>query len=93
MKNRRSHLNNKGKRRNTILSSEDGLLLASAKIASSKAVRSSIALGITIKVIRGHEIIAISPDRSTKVLRKISKSTLDISSLKKGMILERKKNV
>jgi len=77
-------------RRNTILSSEDGVLLASAKIASSKAVRSSIALGITIKVIRGHEIIAISPDKSIKVLRKISKPTIDISSLKKGMILERK---
>jgi hypothetical protein len=65
------------------------VLLASAKIASSKAVRSSMALGITFKVIRGYEIIAISPDKSVKVLRKISKPTIDISSLRKGMILER----
>ena len=90
MKNWRRYIKDRDSRRNTFLSSEDGLLLASAKIASSKAVRSSIALGITIKVIRGHEIIAINPDNSIKVLRKISKPTLDISSLRKGMILERK---
>lgn len=71
-------------------SKEDGLLLDSAKIASSKAIRSSIALGLTIKVIRDHQIIAINPNRSTKVLRNISKPTIDISSLRKGMILERK---
>lgn len=89
MKNLRRHIKNLD-RRNAISSSEDRILLASARVASSKAVRSSAALGITIKVIRDHEIIAINPDKSTKVLRKISKPTIDISSLKKGMILERK---
>ena len=83
MKNKRRHLNNK---RNNILSSEDSILLASAKIASSKAVRSSTALGITIKVIKDHEIVAINPDKSIKILRKIPKPTIDITSLRKGMI-------
>ena len=90
MKNLRRHIKDRNNRRNIILSSEDGVLLASARIASSKAVRSSIALGITIKVIRDHKIIAINPDKSIKVIRKISKPTIDISSLRKGMILERK---
>lgn len=95
MNNWKKHIkarDQRGRRKTSLstLSSEDGLLLASAKIASSKAVRSSMALGITIKVIRDHEIVAISPDKSTKVLRKISGPTIDISSLKKGMILERK---
>ncbi|MFB9076146.1 hypothetical protein ACFFWB_01785 [Flavobacterium procerum] len=71
-------------------SREDNALLDSAKIASSKAVRSSMALGITIKVIRDHEIIAVNPDRSIKVIRKIAKTSIDVSSLRKGMILERK---
>lgn len=91
MKNRRKHIKGGSKRRNTAFSSkEEGILLDSAKIASSKAVRSSIALGLTIKVIRDHQIIAINPDRSIKVLRNISKPTIDISSLRKGMVLERK---
>ncbi|WP_281336109.1 hypothetical protein [Flavobacterium eburneipallidum] len=91
MKNKRKHIKVGIKRRSTFFSSkEDAILLDSAKIASSKAVRSSIALGLTIKVIRNHQIIAINPDRSTKVLRNISKPTIDISSLRKGMILERK---
>lgn len=91
MKNKRKHIKAGIKRRSTVFSSkEDSILLDSAKIASSKAVRSSIALGLTIKVIRNHQIIAINPDRSTKVIRNISKPTIDISSLRKGMILERK---
>lgn len=91
MKNKRKHIKVGSKRKSTVFSSkEDGILLDSAKIASSKAVRSSIALGLTIKVIRDHQIIAINPDRTIKVLRNISKPTIDISSLKKGMILERK---
>ena len=71
-------------------SKEDSALLTSAKVASSKAIRSSRALGITIKIIRNQELIEISPDKSEKVLRKISKSSVDLSDLKKGMILERK---
>ena len=77
-------------KKNAFLFSEDGILLDSAKIASSKAVRSAIALGMTIKVIRGRKIMALYPDQSTKVLRELVKSSLDLSSLKKGMILERK---
>ncbi|MBK8342209.1 MAG: hypothetical protein IPL12_02120 [Bacteroidetes bacterium] len=59
-----------GKRRNEALrksflnSNEDALLLDSARSASSKAIRSSKALGITIKVIRGNKIIAISKERN-----------------------------
>ncbi|MNF78927.1 hypothetical protein D3C85_114220 [compost metagenome] len=91
MKNRRRHIGTNNKRRKVILSSkEDSVLLDSAKIASSKAIRSSMALGITIKVIRDHEIIAVNPDRSIRFIRKISKPLIDISSLRKGMILERK---
>ena len=91
MKNFSKHIKVRNNRKNiNSYSNEDRLLLDSAKIASSKAVRSSIALGITFKIIRGHEIMSISPDKSIKVVRKISKSTIDISSLSKGMILERK---
>jgi hypothetical protein len=91
MKNRRRHIGAHSKRRKTMISSkEESVLLDSAKIASSKAVRSSMALGLTIKVIRDHEIIAVNPDRSIKVIRKISKPSIDISALKKGMILEKK---
>ena len=71
-------------------SKEDSVLLDSAKIASSKAIRSSMALGLTIKVIRDHEIIAVNPDRSVRVIRKISKPLIDVSALRKGMVLERK---
>ena len=92
MKKIRKHIvaNNNSRRKVFLSSKEDTVLLDSAKIASSKAVRSSIALGITFKVIRNHEIIAINPDKTIKVIRKILKPTIDISSLKKGMILERK---
>jgi len=91
MKNKRRHIGAYSKRRKTMLSSkEDSVLLDSAKIASSKAIRSSIALGLTIKVIRDHEIIAVNPDRSVRVIRKISKPLIDVSALRKGMVLERK---
>jgi len=92
MKKIRKHIgaNNNSRRKVFLSSKEDTVLLDSAKIASSKAVRSSIALGITFQVIRDHEVIAINPDKTIKVIRKISKPTIDISSLKKGMILERK---
>lgn len=69
---------------------EDALIVESAKIASSKAIRSSTAMGITIKVIKDNKIIEINPDKSVKVIRTISKPQLDTSSLKKGMVLERK---
>ena len=91
MKTKRKILKN---RKNRIIalssSTEDKALLESAKIASSKAVRSSTAMGITIKIIKNNKIIAISPDQSVKILRTISKSKIDTSGLKKGMFLERK---
>lgn len=90
MKNKKWQVENSNNRKKYVISTEDKVLLASAKIAASKAVRSSLALGITIKVIRDNEIIAISPDKTIKKIRKLSKSVIDISSLKKGMILERK---
>ncbi|MHC5354801.1 hypothetical protein ACYSNX_11640 [Myroides sp. LJL115] len=71
-------------------SSEDSLLISSATEASSKAVRSSRALGLSIKVIRNHNIITINPDKTTSVIRKIAKPTIDMSTLKKGMVLEKK---
>lgn len=75
---------------NTWFTKEDGVLLASARVASSKAVRSSRALGITIKIIRNQELIEVRPDKSEKVIRKIAKPNVDLSKLKKGMVLERK---
>lgn len=68
---------------------EESALLQSAKIASSKAVRSSIAMGITIKIIRNNHIIAINPDKTQKIIRTIKKHKANTDSLKKGMVLER----
>lgn len=71
--------------------SEEDVLLDACKIASSKAIRSSKALGLTIKVIRNSNIISISPDNTEEIIGTIPKTDIDISSLKKGMILERNK--
>ncbi len=91
LKKRRRHAGANDKRRKTMLSfTEEHFLLDSVKIVSSKAVRISMALGITIKVIRDRKIIAVNPDRSIEVLRKIPKPSIDLSALRKGMILERK---
>jgi len=70
--------------------SEDNILLGSAKTASSKAIRSSKALGLSFKIIKGDKIISVHADKSEKVEREISKSSIDVSKLKKGMYLERK---
>jgi uncharacterized protein YajQ (UPF0234 family) len=69
---------------------EESLMLDSAKYASSKAIRSSMALGLTIKYIKNKEIILLYPDKTMKVLRKIEGSNIDVSFLKKGMVLVRK---
>jgi hypothetical protein len=69
---------------------EEDILMEAAKIASSKAIRSSMALGLKIKVIRDREIIEINPDRSETVIGKIPNLSIDLSSLKKGMILQKK---
>jgi hypothetical protein len=69
---------------------EEDILMEAAKIASSRAIRSSMALGLKIKVIRDREIIEINPDRSETVIGKIPNLPIDLSSLKKGMILQKK---
>lgn len=69
---------------------EDRIIMESAKIAFSKAVRSSSALGLTMKFIEDNHVIEVTPDGKSKKIKKIAKSKIDISNLKKGMILERK---
>jgi hypothetical protein len=68
---------------------EDKILLMSAKEASSKAIRSSKALGLTIKIIKEFKIISVNADKSETVEREIAKSPVDLSKLKKGIILVR----
>jgi len=70
--------------------SEDNILIDSAKFAASKAIRSSKALGLSFKIIKGNKIISVNADQIEKVEREISKSPVDISKLKKGMSLKRK---
>jgi len=92
MKRRKSSTKNRSTKKVDTSFNEDVALLESAKLAGSKAIRSSRALGITITVIQDHHIVSINPDKSRKVLRKISKPKIDISLLKKGMVLDRKKH-
>lgn len=69
---------------------EEKLLIKSAKIASSKAVRSSIALGLTMKFIKNNSIIEVNPKGKNIIRKKSATHKVDLSKLKKGMILERK---
>jgi hypothetical protein len=69
--------------------SEDNILILSAKSASSKAIRSTKALGLSFKIIKGNKIILVNADKSEKIEREIPKSSIDLSKLKKGMYLER----
>lgn len=66
---------------------EETILIQSARTASSKAVRTSKALGLTIKIVKGNKIIEVKPDNSKQVIQSIPKSTVDISKLQKGMKL------
>lgn len=66
---------------------EDEILIKAAKAASSKAIRTSKALGLTIQVIEGNQIISIGPDDRRKVVGTIKKSVRDLPSLKKGVKL------
>lgn len=70
--------------------SEENILIDSAKSAASKAIRSSKALGLSFKIIKFNKIISINADQTEKVEREISKSSVDISKLRKGMVLKRK---
>ncbi len=81
------------RRRKVILVSvldEDNVLLSAAKTAANKAIRSSKALGLSYKIIKGGKIVSVHADTSEEIEREIPKSSLDLSNLKKGMYLERK---
>jgi len=82
----------KNKRKVIVVStvSEDNILIGAAKTAASKAIRSSKALGLSFKIIKGGKIVSVHADKSEEIEREISKSSLDVSKLKKGMYLERK---
>ena len=69
---------------------EDSILIGSAANASSKAIRSSKALGLSFKIIKGGKIITVRSDNSERIERILSKSPIDLSKLKKGMTLVRK---
>jgi len=79
----------KGKRKTGL--SEDEILQSSAKLASSKAVRSSLALGLTIKVLDKGKIIEIN-SKGQKVIGTHKKTKIvDLSKLRKGVKLKRNK--
>ncbi len=78
------------KEKGTRIESEERLLVKSAKAASSKAVRSSLALGLTVKFIKDSAIIEVNPEGRNVVRKKTTNNKVDLSKLKKGMILERK---
>lgn len=77
-------------RKTISLRREERILAESAKTAGWNAARSSRALGLTVKIIKGNEIIAVQPDKSERVVRGIRKSSVDISKLKKGSVLRKK---
>lgn len=69
---------------------EDSILARSAKAAGSNAARSSRALGLTVKIIKGAEILTVDPDKTERVVRSIRRSAIDTSTLRKGLILRKK---
>jgi hypothetical protein len=92
MKTKTRSMKGKRKRKVIVVSTvnEDHILIGAAKIAASKAIRSSKALGLSFKIIKGGKIVSVHADKSEEIEREISKSTIDVSKLKKGMSLERK---
>lgn len=92
MKTKTRSMKGKNKRKVIVVStvSEDNILIGAAKTAASKAIRSSKALGLSFKIIKGGKIVSVHADKSEEIEREISKSSLDVSKLKKGMYLERK---
>jgi hypothetical protein len=66
------------------------ILQKSAKSASSKAIRASRAMGLTVKYISNNEIIEKLPNGEQKVLRKIDSIPVNIKGLKKGDVLYKK---
>lgn len=71
-------------------SKEDSILIKSAKSAASKAVRSSLALGLTVRFIKNNTILEISSKGRSVLKKQKVNDSIDISKYKKGMILERK---
>ena len=69
---------------------EESILARSAMVAGSNAARSSRALGLTVKIIKGAEILTVDPDRTERVVRSIQRSAIDTSTLRKGVILRKK---
>lgn len=69
---------------------EESVLLKSAKVASSKAMRSSHALGLTVDIIRDNQIISVHPDKTETPGRIIHRRSAIPSGLKKGTVLKRK---
>jgi hypothetical protein len=66
------------------------ILQKAAKSASSKAIRTSRAMGLTVKYISNNEIIEKLPNGEQKVLRKIDCVPVNIKGLKKGDVLYKK---
>jgi len=66
---------------------ERELLLKSAKIATQRAKKISVALGLSIKSISKGQLIETLPNGEKRILKSIKKSTLGTSEIKKGTIL------
>jgi hypothetical protein len=66
---------------------EREILLKSAKIATKRAKKISIALGLSIKSISNGQMIETLPNGETKVLKTIKKSKSYKPSIKKGTVL------
>ncbi|MDD3437536.1 MAG: hypothetical protein PHC64_10330 [Candidatus Gastranaerophilales bacterium] len=78
------------KNEKAISRNEERLLIESAEIASSKAVRSSIALGLTLKFIEDNSIVEVNSKGKRIVRQTVKNDKIDLSKLKKGIVLERK---
>jgi len=81
-----SHSEKTGKR----WTEEELALISSARVASSKAIRTSKAMGLSVKVIHDNKIIEIAPDGSERVVRTLKSSKQRIPVIKKGVALKRK---
>lgn len=66
-------------------------LIKAAKEAGHNAVRNSRQHGLTIRIIKNHEIISVDPENNRKVVGKVRKAEHDFSGLKKGDKLVRRK--
>ncbi len=79
----------KDQAKNQSINNEEKVLISSALQASSKAMRSSLALGLTVKVIEDDQIVALTPTGKSFIRARV-KSQEDLSKLTKGMVLKKK---